>query len=463
MYWMIANRRIHWNYSLQHAVEEANRLNKALLIFEPLRSEYRWASDRIHKFIIEGMRDNEAACAEAKINYLPYVEPEHGAGKGLLSALAQNAALVVTDHFPCFFLPQMVEAAASKLSIAVDAVDSNGLYPLADAERDFTTAASFRRHLQKRLPLFLSNFPEANPAELLLNKDPIDLTTIENQWKRADIKALLGKEGLKHLPINHSVPPIKNSGGTVAANLKSADFFASRYARYHTDRNKAIGSAASGLSPYIHFGHISVHQLIHHVFELESWNTSKLASKPNGSRQGWWGMSACAEMFIDEIITWRELGYVFSHRHPTDYFKLNSLPSWALKTIEEHKDDPRPITYTLEQLDQSQTHDAVWNAAQTQLREEGIIHNYIRMLWAKKIYEWSPSAELALDRLIELNNTYAIDGRDPNSYSGIFWTLGRFDRAWGPVRSIFGKLRYMSSDSTARKLKIKPYLERYSS
>ena len=187
-----------------------------------------------------------------------------------------------------------------------------------------------------------------------------------------------------------------------------------------------------------------------------------LPEKATGSRNGWWQMTQGSEAFLDQFITWRELGYVFCHNHLSDYTSLSSLPEWAQKTIAEHKADKRPTLYTMKQLETAVTHDELWNCAQRQLVREGIIHNYLRMLWGKKIYEWSSSAEQALERLIELNNKYAIDGRNPNSYSGIFWILGRFDRAWGPVRPIFGKLRYMSSDSTHRKLNLTQYKERYS-
>jgi deoxyribodipyrimidine photo-lyase len=128
----------------------------------------------------------------------------------------------------------------------------------------------------------------------------------------------------------------------------------------------------------------------------------------------------------------------------------------------EHDQDPREYVYSLEELAQSKTHDPIWNAAQTELRSQGVMHNYLRMLWGKKIIEWTGSHEQALDVLIELNNRYALDGRDPNSYSGIFWCLGRFDRAW-QERTIFGKLRYMSSDSTSKKIKLKQYLQTYGS
>ena len=136
---------------------------------------------------------------------------------------------------------------------------------------------------------------------------------------------------------------------------------------------------------------------------------------------------------MDQLITWRELGYVFCQHRP-DYAQYGSLPDWARKTLAEHTDDPRPYAYSLDELEQARTHDALWNAAQSQLLREGVIHNYLRMLWGKKILEWSENPRQALERMVLLNDRYALDGRDPNSYSGVFWCLGRFDRAWGPER-----------------------------
>ncbi|MDH4282798.1 MAG: deoxyribodipyrimidine photolyase, partial [Myxococcales bacterium] len=182
--------------------------------------------------------------------------------------------------------------------------------------------------------------------------------------------------------------------------------------------------------------------------------------KVNGAREGWWGMSANAESFLDELVTWRELGFN-ACAHRADYDQYESLPDWARQTLEEHQNDPRPYLYSLEQLESSETHDPIWNAAQTELRETGRLQNYLRMLWGKKILEWSPSPSDALAAMVELNNKYAVDGRDPNSYSGIFWVLGRYDRAWGPERAIFGKIRYMSSENTKRKLRMADYLARF--
>jgi deoxyribodipyrimidine photo-lyase len=215
------------------------------------------------------------------------------------------------------------------------------------------------------------------------------------------------------------------------------------------------------MSPYLHFGHISAHEIFAALVRREKWRPRKLALRGNGARQGWWNMSGSAENFLDQLITWRELGYNFSF-HRADYDLYDSLPPWALKTLDEHSADHRSARYTLREFEAANTHDPLWNAAQGQLLREGHIHNYMRMLWGKKILEWSASPREAVGILIELNNKYGLDGRNPNSYSGIFWCLGRYDRPWGPVRPIFGKVRYMSSENTARKFSVKSYIQKYS-
>ena len=355
----------------------------------------------------------------------------------------------------------MQKKVAQTIPIYFEVVDSNGIYPLRAAERFFTTAASFRRYLQKNISSHLAQFPKPSALNLAITGATV-APSILATWPAVSQALLDGHEDLSTLPINHDIKPTGLHGGEKAAQTRLSLFFVHTIQRYHSDRNRTDVVASSGLSPYFHFGHLSVHEVIDTLFTQEQWTIPLPPPKATGSREGWWGMSSHAEAFLDEMITWRELGYIFNHYHPENYDQLSSLPDWAKKTIHEHKDDPRPIQYTLEELATAQTHDPVWNAAQTQLQKEGIIHNYLRMLWGKKIYEWSPDAQTAIDRLIELNNRYALDGRNPNSYSGIFWIVGRFDRAWGPVRPIFGKLRYMSSDSTKRKLKLASYLKKYS-
>ena len=464
LYWMIAARRTTHSFALDHAIARAVELGRPLLVLEPLRAGYRWASDRLHAFVVQGMADNAAAFAAARVTYLPYVEPTPGHGAGLLAALAQHACVVVTDEQPGFFLPRMVAAAGAKLAVRLEQVDGNGLLPLRAADREFSTAASFRRHLHKTLAPHLLAPPSATPLAAVprVVRDAALPAGVARRWPAASAALLEGAvAALAALPIDHGVAPVAVRGGPVAAGEVLDAFIERKLARYGAGHNHPDDDSASGLSPYLHFGHISAHEVAGRVWAAARWDPSRLAgAKPTGSREGWWGLPAASEAFLDELVTWRELGYGFCFHRP-DYDQWSSLPAWAKQTLTEHAKDPRPELYTPRQLELAQTADPVWNAAQRQLVGEGRIHNYLRMLWGKKILEWSPSPRRALAVLIELNNKYALDGRDPNSYSGIFWTLGRFDRAW-PERPIFGSVRYMTSASTVRKLRLKRYLQRWS-
>ena len=459
LYWMTAYRRCHWNFALQHALWWCQELKKPLIIFEPLRLAYPWANDRFHQFIIDGMKDQQKSCQEHEICYYPYLEEKHGDGKGLLHALSAEACVVITDEFPCFFLPKMIQAAIPQVSCLLQQVDSNGILPLRAAERSFTTAASFRRHLQKTiLPFFQPHhFPHPDPlSQVSVARHAKIPQHITNQWPKAQCHTF----DISQVAIDHTIAPTLQ-GGARSAYLTFEAFLQKGLSRYHQARNDIEQSSASGLSPYVHFGHLSTHQIVETILKNHAWHPNHVASKVTGSRNGWWGASEAIEGFLDQIITWREIGFNFCFHHPDDYDHYHSLPQWAQVTLDTHAQDPRTYLYDLEQFALSQTHDELWNAAQTQLRVEGVMHNYLRMLWGKKILEWTESPQVALQVLIELNNRYALDGRDPNSYSGIFWCLGRFDRAWGPERAIFGKIRYMSSDSTRRKLKVKAYISRY--
>lgn len=466
LYWMIAFRRLTSNFGLQRAVELAVELQKPLVIFEPLRIGYRWASDRIHRFVIDGMADNAARIAALRnpgIGYYPYVEPRIDAGKGLLAALAERSCVVVTDEFPCFFLPRMVSAAAKKLPVKVEAVDSNGLLPLRATDRVFTTAFSFRAFLQKEFLSHLKEFPKANPLTGVrlppLKSLPPEITT---RWPAASSKLLGGDRiELAALPIDHSVGIVEARGGSSAARQRLTTFLDKHLPDYAARANDPDADIRSRLSPYLHFGHISPHELFQELMSREQWSAESLGDKTGGKREGWWGVSPGAEAWLDEFIVWRELGFnMTSHRD--DYDQFESLPDWAQATLAKHERDCRPYVYTLDEFAAAATHDPLWNAAQTQLVREGRIHNYLRMLWGKKILEWTATPRDALDVMIELNNKYALDGRNPNSYSGIFWVLGRYDRPWGPERPIFGTVRYMSSDSARKKIRVDAYLKTYS-
>ncbi len=464
LYWMIAARRPRDSFALDRAIAQARALSVPLVILEPLRVGYRWANDRHHRFVIDGMADNQRAFASTPATYIPYVEPEPGAGKGLLAALASRACLVVTDEAPGFFLPRMIDTASRAVDVRMEIIDGCGILPLRAVERVFSTAHAFRRVLHRVLPPHLEEAPSQRPFAGAgknlpgLGRSGQDL--LGRRWREASAELLAGDaERLAALPIDHDVPPAPLKGGAKSAHALLRRFIDERLQRYGTERSQPGDEVASGLSAHLHFGHISSHRILRAIVTRESWTPSKLG-KPTGSRAGWWGLSESAESFLDELITWRELGFNMASKR-RDYDRFDSLPHWAQRTIQDHSDDPREHLYTLDQFERAATHDPLWNAAQRQLVREGRIHNYLRMLWGKKIYEWSPTAQDALAVMIELNNKYALDGRDPNSYSGIFWVLGRYDRGWGPERPVIGTLRPMSSANTARKLRVRPYLERY--
>jgi deoxyribodipyrimidine photo-lyase len=197
------------------------------------------------------------------------------------------------------------------------------------------------------------------------------------------------------------------------------------------------------------------------VLAHEGWTPRRLSLEVNGAREGWWGASPPAEAFLDQLLTWRELGFGWAAFRP-DVARLTSLPRWAQETLRRHAADARRPRYALRRLEAAGTHDPLWNAAQRQLRQHGTIHNRLRMLWGKKILEWSASPERARANLFALNDRWALDGCDPNSASGLLWCLGRHDRPWFPERPVFGTVRFMSSAAAMKKHQVKRYLERFS-
>ena len=459
LYWMIAARRATANFGLQRAVEHAATLRKPLLVFEALQVDHRWASARFHQFVIDGMRDNAAAFQATGVGYHPYLERSPGEGRGLLQALAERAAVVVTDDFPCFFLPHMVNAAGQRVGVALEAVDSNGLLPLAATTVVFQTAYAFRRMLHKELAQHLQQPPTADPLTALPRGPSARVADdVLRRWPHA-LDWLDGGGRLQSVPIDQRVRAADTHGGAAAARQRLAEFLAHDFPQHRDGRNHPDHDVSSRLSPYLHWGHLSVHEVFDALMTREGW-LGDLPRKGNGAKEGWWGVGAAAERFLDELVTWRELGYNLASKRG-GYDEFDSLPHWARLSLEEHEHDAREFLYTRDDFEQAQTHDRLWNAAQGQLITEGRIHGYLRMLWGKKILEWSASPREALATMIELNNKYALDGRDPNSYSGIFWVLGRYDRPWHPERPVLGVIRYMSSENTARKMRVKNYIKRF--
>ncbi len=464
LYWMQINRRFEYNFALEYAIAWANKLNKPLMVYEAVSIDYPWANDRMQTFMLQGMQENLKIASENGINFLSYVEPEKEAGKGLFYRLADKSCCVISDEFPVFIVREHNERVADRIDVPYTTIDSNGLIPLGITEKDPYSAYLFRKIMQKHFLEAYSNPPKKDPLKDLHNLDIVDLDDeITSNYKSAlnvddDIKSVIAK-----MDIDHSVPAVLNVTGTREEALKKLDYFVeNNLLEYDEKRNHPDEKKTSGLSPWLHYGKISEYEIVRAALQKQpsSWNLTQLT--PNGGKNtGFFNGDDNIQSFLDEVITWREVGFHYAH-HRSDYAEFESLPDWVKQTMREHEGDERKWLYTLEELEQSRTHDDIWNAAQTQLREEGIIHNYLRMLWGKKVIEWTPDYRTALDYLIELNNKYALDGRDPGSYSGIFWCFGRFDRAW-QEREVFGKLRYMASESTRKKVKMKNYLAKYGS
>jgi deoxyribodipyrimidine photo-lyase len=295
--------------------------------------------------------------------------------------------------------------------------------------------------------------------------------------------------------VDASVPAVPGVvGGSSAGRAVLDHFLQAKLNRYDRERNQPdhpAKNAASQLSPYLHYGHLGIEEVVAAVFERIGWTPAELNLKAR-TKDDFFCRDADVNGFLDEAITWRDVGYQWHYAKLTGLAAQNRvgrvsraatlarpsfnfasfdfsarppsgtlaevLPEWALRTLGEHATDRRPYTYTLEQFEAGATHDELWNAAQRELVATGRIHNYLRMLWGKKVLEWSPTIEAAYEVLETLNNKYALDGRDPNSYTGILWCFGLFDRPW-VSRPIFGSIRYMTSDSTAKKFKLNGYYQ----
>jgi deoxyribodipyrimidine photo-lyase len=353
-----------------------------------------------------------------------------------------------------------VAAVAGRAPVRVESVDANGIIPMRAAGRTFTTAHSFRRFVQRTFREHIAARP-ADPDFSKLRRAtlPVD---IGRRWPAATARELASPERLlAGLSLEGPAGVATTAGGMQAGRRRLQAFVDESLTRYAEDARHPDREASSRLSPYLHFGHIGSHEVFDAIMTAERWTTRRLGREAKGGREGWWGVATGGEAFLDQLIVWRELGFNMCATRPDDYDAFSSLPDWARNTLERHARDRRPRLYSRAEFEAAATHDPIWNAAQRQLLRDGWMHNYLRMLWGKKILEWSRTPEEALETMTGLMNMYALDGRDPNSYSGYLWTLGRYDRPWAPERPIYGTVRYMSSENTRRKLKMKGFLERY--
>jgi deoxyribodipyrimidine photo-lyase len=455
LYWMQLYRRLACNHALDYALRCAEELHEPLVVYEGLRLDYPWASRRLHAFVLQGMADNAAAAAKLGLNYWPFVESQPGEGKGLVHRLAARAALVVTDDVPCFVAPEQGAALARRCEAPVFAVDSNSVVPLSLLGPAVGAAAHLRPRIHKA-------FAGAWPHRAATRPKPSQaararVAPVFELWHAQDPLACASE-----LPLPDPPPVKAMPGGRVAGLARLRGFLKTRLRGYAEERSHPCAPAeghASGLSPYLHFGHVSIEEVVQGALAtIGGWTPDALDPGCRGKREGFYTHDADVDSFLDEAITWRDVGFQWHWTRRRDTASLETaLPGWALATLRAHAGDARAYVYSPEEWEQGATHDPLWNAAQRELRATGSIHNYLRMLWGKKVLEWSRTPEEAYATLVHLNNKYALDGRDPNSWTGILWCFGLFDRPWAPERKVLGVLRYMSSENTARKFDLKPY------
>ena len=440
LYWMqgVAMRSTA-NFALNYAIAQANRLTLPVLVYQGLRHDYPWANDRHHTFILESARDLYRGFRERGIQYAFYLETRiEQAHRGLrespLVTLAQRAALVVTDFFPTFIQPRQLKRLRAKTATPIIAVDSSTVIPVRAHDRTYATARSIRPILMTALPHHLHPVGDVEPQIRRSIEIPFE-QPLGSNTADPTLAALVAA-----CDIDHTVAPSATiRGGERAAQTRLSEFLANGLARY-LERGDPNVDATSRLSPHLHFGTISIHEVLLRAREA--------------------GPAPCYAKFLDEALTWRELAHNLAFRNPK-HRTMEAVPAWAQKELDDHSADPRPAIYTDAQLEQGLTGEPLWNAAQHSLVRDGEIHNYIRMLWGKSVLLWTEDAARALRILEHLNHKYALDGRDPNSYGGILWCFGLFDRPFYR-RPVFGTVRYMSLKAAVGKFDTKAYIGRYS-
>lgn len=430
LYWMQMFKRVENNHSLIWAIRKANELKVPLVVYEGLKYYYPWASDRIHTFILEGVEEKRKAFEELGIRYIFYLQRDGDSPKQTVAKLAKDAALIVTDDFPCFIIPEHNRRIAERASIAVHAVDSNGIIPMSKFEKEEYAAYTIRPKIKKLLDRYLKPPPEES---LVTDSLALEIDCPETAVNADNIAELVAE-----CDIDHSVAPSEiYKGGTIAGRKRLADFVKHILPDYEIARSKPDRDGSSRLSSYLHFGYLS---------PLEIAIAVSVSDAPQGSK----------DAYLEELIVRRELSYNMT-RFNAEYDSLDALPPWVHKTMRDHASDERQYLYSLEQLEAGETHDELWNAAQREMVRTGEMHNYVRMLWGKNVIAWSPSYELAFETLVHLNNKYCLDGRNPNSYAGILWCFGKHDRPWFE-RPVFGTIRYMASHSTGKKFDSNKYI-----
>jgi deoxyribodipyrimidine photo-lyase len=434
LYWMQSTQRLEDNWALRFATLEADRVGKPLLIVQSLDPASAYASDRSHTFVMQGARELAARARALGLDYR-FASPRRDHDLRAIARVARCAALVVTDLFPTAGVPERSRRLAEEVSCRVVAVDSVGVVASASFHKEEYAARTIRPKLARLIEHSLEAVADRPPKRSFATSV---LDSLDEDW--LDVERCEIADEVARCEIDHSVRPSPIRGGLLAARARLTSFVRDGLAEYvERRRNPSDASGSSRLSPWLHHGMISPLEVVRAV------------------RSG--ASSEQSEAFLNEMLTWRELSLNFCLRNPR-HASLDALPDWVHRSMRAHADDVRDPSYTLEELERAATHDPIWNAGQRELVESGQMHNVVRMLWGKSVITWAPSYADALAWLIHLNDRYALDGRDPNSYAGIQWCFGKFDRPFA-ARAVWGTIRPMSLERAHTKYPMTDYLARW--
>jgi len=429
VYWMRVAARATENPALDTALAAARALGKPVFVYHALSERYRYASDRLHTFILEGARDVQRQLRERGIGYAFHLE-RPGAREPVLRALAKDAALVVTDFMP---VPPLVRWDAEVSHVApLWRVDASCVAPLwrfaTPVDRAFAFRDAAKDEWARRVRERWVDVEPPGPAWLPeVPFSPVDL-------QAADLGALVAG-----CEVDHTVSPVHHTpGGTAAGLARWKRFVEAKLGAYGKDRDNPLADGTSRMSAYLHFGHVSALTLARDA----------AAHRTDG-----------AEKFLDELLTWRELAWHFCWHRP-DADTVEALPEWARATLAAHEHDRRAGWPSWEQLARAQTGEPLWDAAQRQLLTHGELHNAVRMTWGKQLLQWTRTAKDALALLFDLNHRFALDGRDPGSVAGILWCLGGFDRPFAPEAPVLGAVRPRPAAEYARRIDLAEYERR---
>ncbi len=425
VYWMTRDQRVDDNWSLIHAIQKANETNSPLVVIYALAPTYPGANLRHYDFMLKGLQNTEKVLTNKGITFHLLMGNPPETIPNFLKEV--EASVLVSDFTPLSINREWKQSVNEQISIPHLEVDAHNITPCwyASPKLEFG-AYTLRPKIRKHLSAFLTDFPEISL------KTPKLLTNKPTHWHNT----------LNWLnPFSH-VKPIKwlNPGENEATETLR-NFLNQKLTGYATKRNDPTLKWQSDLSAYLHFGQISAQRI--------AIETMK-ANAPQEDKQA----------FLEELIVRRELADNYCYYNPS-YSRFSGFPDWAKQTHKIHRFDVREYLYTPQELEHVKTHDPLWNAAQTEMTTTGKMHGYMRMYWAKKILEWTTCPEEAMRTAIYLNDKYSLDGRDPNGYAGIAWSIGGVhDRAW-PERPIFGKIRYMNYEGCKRKFDVDEYIAQH--